>query len=67
MEEEKAYLRDIQKLIGEKIPVINEHPFMDDVAPAPDPNQQEKQQRRPQRRNNNWKGGRNKNRGRNSK
>lgn len=67
MDEEKAYLRDIQKLIGEKIPVIQEHPFVDDVAPAPDPNQQEKQQRRPQRRNNNWKGRRNNNRRGNSK
>ncbi|MFW5759532.1 MAG: DEAD/DEAH box helicase [Cyclobacteriaceae bacterium] len=25
--EEKAYLRDIQKLIGQKIPVVKEHPF----------------------------------------
>ncbi len=25
--EEKAYLKDIEKLIGKKIPVINEHPY----------------------------------------
>ena len=28
--EEKAYLRDIQKLIGQKISVITDHPFVDD-------------------------------------
>ncbi len=28
--EEKAYLRDIQKLIDQKVPVVNEHPFPDD-------------------------------------
>jgi ATP-dependent RNA helicase RhlE len=27
--EEKAYLRDIEKLINQKIPVIKEHPFLD--------------------------------------
>lgn len=67
MDEEKAYLRDIQKIIGEKIPVIKEHPFVDDVAPAPDPNaktNQGRQSRRPQKKsnnnsNNNWKNRRN--------
>lgn len=28
--EEKAYLRDIQKLIDQKIPVVEEHPFLHD-------------------------------------
>lgn len=28
--EERAYLRDIQKLIDQKIPVVEEHPFVDD-------------------------------------
>jgi len=28
--EEKAYLRDIQKLIGQTIPVVDDHPFPDD-------------------------------------
>ena len=28
--EERAYLRDIQKLIDQKIPVVAEHPFIDD-------------------------------------
>ena len=38
--EERAYLRDIQKLIGERIPVVEEHPFIGDdpvaVALKPD-------------------------------
>jgi len=29
--EERAYLRDIQKLIGQRIPVIENHPFIHDV------------------------------------
>lgn len=38
-EEEKKYLRDIQNLIGKKIPVIADHPFrlVEDVAAAPAP------------------------------
>jgi ATP-dependent RNA helicase RhlE len=32
--EERAYLKDIQKLIGERIPVVEEHPFMDDGTEA---------------------------------
>lgn len=27
--EERAYLKDIEKLIGQKIPVVSEHPFVD--------------------------------------
>ncbi|MGB7339048.1 MAG: DEAD/DEAH box helicase [Phototrophicaceae bacterium] len=30
--EERAYLKDIEKLIGEPIPIIEEHPFVSDVA-----------------------------------
>ncbi len=34
-DEERPYLKDIQKLIGERIPVVNEHPFKnDDQAPV---------------------------------
>lgn len=33
--EEKVYLRDIQKLINQKIPVIAEHPFIHDIDEAP--------------------------------
>ena len=33
--EEKAYLRDIQRLIGKSVPVVNEHPFvMGNSAPV---------------------------------
>ncbi|MCD4730607.1 MAG: DEAD/DEAH box helicase [Bacteroidales bacterium] len=48
-DEEKAYLRDIQKLIAQKIPVVEEHPFLnfdDDVVKslvAPQKIQQRKQ------------------------
>lgn len=48
--EERAYLRDIQRLIKQDVPVVEDHPYIDDgtaeeSAPAP--------QRRPQRNNNN--------------
>ncbi len=33
--EEKAYLRDIQKLIDQQIPVVEEHPFIDDGTEEP--------------------------------
>ena len=36
--EERAYLRDIQKLIGLKVPVVEEHPYVSDeeeIVPAP--------------------------------
>lgn len=36
--EEKPYLKDIEKLIKQKVPIIHEHPFLegkDDVAPKP--------------------------------
>jgi len=29
--DERPYLRDIQKLINQKVPVISEHPFVDDT------------------------------------
>ena len=35
--EEKAYLRDIQRTIDQKIPVIDEHPFPDDGTEDPAP------------------------------
>tara|TARA_B110000444_G_C18849672_1_gene604558 strand:- start:2947 stop:4191 length:1245 start_codon:yes stop_codon:yes gene_type:complete len=34
--EERAYLKDIQKLIGQKIPVVNSHPFSDEVEEIPE-------------------------------
>ncbi|MCF6166964.1 DEAD/DEAH box helicase [Lutibacter sp.] len=48
--EEKAYLKDIQKLINQEIPVIREHPFVDDeieetpIPKKPSKNQQKKTQ-----------------------
>jgi ATP-dependent RNA helicase RhlE len=33
--EEKAYLRDIQKLIDQKIPIVAKHPFVDDGTDDP--------------------------------
>lgn len=35
--EEKVYLRDIQKLIGQNIPVVEDHPFPDDGTDKPSP------------------------------
>lgn len=44
--EEKSYLRDIEKLTNQKIPVIEEHPFpMKDFNPAPKPKQQPRKKR----------------------
>ncbi len=41
--EEKAYLKDIEKLIGKKIPVIEGHPFpLVDHNPTPAPKQQQR-------------------------
>ncbi|MDP5172121.1 MAG: DEAD/DEAH box helicase [Bacteroidia bacterium] len=33
--EERAYLRDIQKLIGQMVPVVTEHPWVDDSPELP--------------------------------
>lgn len=46
-EEEKAYLRDIQKLIKQKVPVVEEHPYVD--YEKDEPGQQTRPPRRPQR------------------
>ncbi|HHB78403.1 MAG TPA: DEAD/DEAH box helicase [Saprospiraceae bacterium] len=35
MMDERPYLRDIQKLINQKIPVISDHPFVDDGSEEP--------------------------------
>jgi len=39
-QEERAYLRDIQKLINQKIPVIAEHPFVNLIDEKPEGNKQ---------------------------
>ncbi len=45
--EEKAYLKDIQKLINQEIPVITEHPFVDDeIEAAPIPKGPSKNQKK---------------------
>ncbi|MDA3890227.1 MAG: DEAD/DEAH box helicase [Salinivirgaceae bacterium] len=46
--EEKPYLKDIQKLIGQRIDVIDEHPFPDDGT-EDTPSENKKQQRPPRR------------------
>ena len=33
--EERAYLKDIQKLINQKIPIVTKHPFADEVEEMP--------------------------------
>ena len=41
--EEKAYLRDIEKLISKKIPVVEDHPFpLTDHNPVKAPKQQQR-------------------------
>jgi len=73
--EEKAYLKDIQKLIAQKIPVIEEHPFInmgEHDLPAPKPKQKPQQRKRPAdhaksgKSNNYWKNRRSNTRNRNS-
>ncbi len=50
--EEKSYLRDIEKLIGKKIPVMSDHPFpLIDHHPVKAPKQQRNNSGRPQHRN----------------
>ncbi len=45
--EEKAYLKDIQKLINQKIPVITEHPFpLDENEEIPQPKKQSNNRRK---------------------
>ncbi len=45
--EEKAYLRDIEKLIKKKVPVIEEHPFLEDKDEVT-PKQLQRSRRKPQ-------------------
>ena len=46
-DDERAYLKDIQKLIGLKIPVITDHPFVNEIDDSP------AKQTRPPRQNRN--------------
>jgi ATP-dependent RNA helicase RhlE len=47
--EERPYLKDIEKLIGQKIPVISENPYFDDTEDVPGrgPAKPQQQNRRP--------------------
>jgi len=60
--EERAYLKDIQKLINQKIPVIAEHPFVEDFIEEVPKNKKRPQQSRSRNSNN-----RNKSRSRNNR
>jgi ATP-dependent RNA helicase RhlE len=46
--EEREYLRDIEKLIRLRVPVISEHPYVSVLASTPLPQQGQPQQRKPQ-------------------
>jgi ATP-dependent RNA helicase RhlE len=48
--EEKAYLKDIQKLIRQNVPVVEEHPFVDDGTEILHPPKQSKNQRKKNKR-----------------
>lgn len=48
--EEKAYLKDIQKLINQSIPVIDEHPFLDDGTEIAAPHKATQNQRKKNKR-----------------
>ncbi len=50
--EERPYLRDIKKLINQNIPVINDHPYIDD-RPEEAAKKPVKNQRRPQQKSSN--------------
>jgi len=53
--EERPYLRDIQKLINQKIPVIADHPFVDDGVETPNTIPEGKQSKSKNKRQGNWK------------
>lgn len=62
--EERAYLRDIQKLINQQVPVITDHPFVDDGAeevPLPVEKKHHNNRQRPRTGHSHPRGGRNNN------
>lgn len=63
--EERAYLKDIQKLIGQRIPVIEGHPFPDDGT-APPPAEKPQQNNRGGHKQRRPNGGGNRNKRRNN-
>ncbi len=54
--EEKAYLKDIEKLIGKQLPVVKDHPYV--LVPGSEPAPEKKQNGRQGSRNGNSQGGR---------
>jgi ATP-dependent RNA helicase RhlE len=44
--EERAYLRDIERLINQEIPIVADHPYESDGVETPAPNQENGQQQR---------------------
>jgi len=66
--EEREYLRDIHKLIGQKIPVIEDHPFPDDGVVEKSSSEPRQNRSGQQRRSNRGRGGQGGgNRGRNKR
>ena len=65
--EERPYLKDIQKLISQQLPVIEDHPFEDDASEALPLEEKRPSQNRHKQRTGQSKhrGGRNNNRNRN--
>ena len=60
--EEREYLRDIQKLIGQTVPVVTDHPFVSDVTEVEPKSTKKPQRFKPraankgnENRNNNWR------------
>lgn len=58
--EERPYLKDIQKLIDQTIPLVEEHPYNQNITETKIP--QPVREKRHQRPRNHWQGGRNKRR-----
>ncbi|MDY7395448.1 DEAD/DEAH box helicase [Aureibaculum sp. 2210JD6-5] len=58
-QEERAYLRDIEKLIRQKIPVISEHPFLDFKDDNPQSEEKPRQHSRNRNSSNNHRNNRN--------
>ncbi len=66
-QEERAFLRDIEKLIRQKIPVIAEHPYIDFKDDNPQSEERPRQQSRPKNSFNRNSNNRNKGRSNNKK
>jgi ATP-dependent RNA helicase RhlE len=55
--EERAYLRDIERLIRRTVPVVPDHPFKSTVAELRQPKPQQQQQHRGPRRHHRGRSG----------